>query len=183
MDHCFCHTVNPCWLQHCIRRWSASPWAQHAHPERKQSPILDIHQRNIFALSCASECLPSSCQPGGAWLSLAYFWQLPLQLCGLYRLHLYLDLAMWFWGFSPYGSLPKSVVFVIFQVAIKTGVEVKVVLYHKSLKSFFACYVKQPQKTTDVLTRSNSSLLWTPPHPVESLEGWMWSALWLLQDG
>lgn len=153
-----------------FERWSASPYAQHAHPERKQSPILDTHQRKSFPLSGASDSLPSSCQPG-AWLSLADVWQLPLQLCGLYRLHLGLDLAMWFWGFSPYSSLTKSVVFVIFQVAIKTRVEVKVMLYHKPLKSFFACYVKKTQNTADVLTTSNSSLLWTPPNAVESLRG------------
>lgn len=45
-------------------------------------------------------------------------------------------------------------------------VEVKVTLYHKPLKSFFACYVKQTQKPTDTLTGSNSSLLRTPPNPV-----------------
>lgn len=153
----------------CFKRFSASLQAQHAHPERKQPPILDTNQRNICALSCASDSLPSSCQPG-AWLSLAYFRQLPLQLCGLHRLHLCSDLAVWFWSFSPYGDLPKRVVFVIFQVAIKMRVEVKVTLHHKSLKSFFACYVKQIQETTAILTRSNPSLLWTPPNPVESLE-------------
>lgn len=73
---------------------------------------------------------------------------------------------MWFRSFSPYSNLPKSVVFVIFQVAIKMRVEVKVTLYHKPLKSFFACYVKQTQKPTDTLTGSNSSLLRTPPNPV-----------------
>lgn len=73
---------------------------------------------------------------------------------------------MWFRSFSPYSNLPKSVVFVIFQVAIKMRVEVKVMLYHKPLKSFFACYVKQTQKPTDTLTGSNSSLLRTPPNPV-----------------
>lgn len=102
-----------------------------------------------FQLCSAS--LPCSCQPG-AGLALAASWQLPLQLCGLHRLHLCGDLALWFWGFSPHDRFPKSVVVVIFQVAIKTRVEVKVMLCHKPLKSFFACSAKQTQKTTDVLS-------------------------------
>lgn len=124
--------------------------AQHARPEGKQSPVLDIHQRNVAPSSCPSASLPCSCQPG-AGLALASFWQLPLQLCGLQRWNLCSDLALRFWGFSPHDRFPKSVVFVIFQVAIKSGVEVKVMLYHKPLKSFFACSAKQTQKTTDVL--------------------------------
>lgn len=131
--------------------------------ERKQSPILDVHQRNFSPSSCASAPLPCSCHPG-AEIALASSWQLPLQLCGLHRLRSSLLRfgPCGFWGFSPHDRFQKSVVVVIFPVAIKTRVEVKVMWYHKALKSFSACSAKQTQKATDVPSFQTPSAVNSP---------------------
>lgn len=129
---------------------------------------------------CLSPCaLQLSARTG---LPLASSWQQPLQLCGLHRLHLCLDLALWFWGFSPHDRFPKSVVVVISQAAIKGRVEVKVMLYHKPLKSFFACSAEQTQKATDVLFLGQIHLC-CELHLIlgSGWKGGTWPALWSLK--